>query len=82
MEDILAKLAKDTAPKNFEEFHLGMILLGLYTMLVMDEDDFDPEAYDNLLDMTPEALVYWKEKYAEEYKLTIGKTSESAGDGK
>lgn len=81
MDEILAKMAKDTAPKNFDEFYLGMILLGLYSELIRDEDDFDPLAYDNMLDETPEALAYWKEKYAEEYNIAVGETSKSAGDG-
>jgi hypothetical protein len=81
MEDILANLAKDTAPKNFDEFYLGMVLLGLYEELMRDEDDFDPVAYDNMLDRAPEVLATWEKKYNEEYNIAVGKASESTGNG-
>jgi len=64
-ENVLDKLAKDTAPRNFEEFELGMTLAALILEMEQDED-FDPDAFDALVEKAPVCLKYWREKYSEE----------------
>lgn len=64
-ENVLKRLAKDTAPRNFAEFELGMTLAALIIEMEQDED-FDPVTFDALVEKAPEVLKYWREKYSEE----------------
>jgi len=74
------KLAQDTAPKNFSEFELGMVLAALVYEMNQDENDFDPEIYDNMMAKAPQVLEYWRVKYAEEI-IAAGQACQSPGSG-
>lgn len=63
------QLAEDTAPKNFSEFELGLVLLALTNEMNQSEKDFDPEVFDNMMRKAPEVLEYWRNKYAEEISV-------------
>lgn len=64
-EKILDQLGKDTAPRNFEEFELGMTFAALILEMEQDED-FDPTTFDALVEKAPKVLEYWRAKYANE----------------
>jgi hypothetical protein len=65
-KSVIDQLSEDTAPKNFSEFELGMVLAALYNEMNQDENDFDPVVYDNMMEKAPQALEYWRVKYADE----------------
>lgn len=65
-KSVIDQLAEDTAPKNFSEFELGMVLAALFNEMNQDENDFDPVVYDNMMEKAPQALEYWRVKYADE----------------
>lgn len=75
-KNVLDQLAEDTAPKNFSEFELGMVLAALYYEMTQDEKNFDPVVYDNMMEMAPHVLEYWRVKYADE----IAAAGKSLGD--
>lgn len=74
-KNVLDQLAKDTAPKNFSEFELGMVLSALHYEMTQDEKNFDPVVYDNMMEMAPHVLEYWRVKYGPE----IAAAGEQAG---
>lgn len=65
-KSVIDQLAEDTAPKNFSEFELGLTLLAVYNEMNQELGDFNPEAYDNMMDKIPEVLEYWRKKYGPE----------------
>ena len=78
------EMAEDTAPKNFSEFYLGMVLMALHEEMSQDDEDFDPFIYDTLMEKIPHALEYWRKKYKDEYEIAVGKTDsarKSVGNG-
>lgn len=79
-KNVLDQLAKDTAPKNFSEFRLGMVLAALYNEMNQNEADFDPDVYDNMMEMAPEVLEYWRVKYEPEISAAGDQASKSLGD--
>lgn len=72
-EDIIKAMGEDIAPKNMDEFYLGMILAGIVNVIQLDDDEFDPELLDDLVDQATPALEYWRDKYDDEIFATIGK---------
>lgn len=81
-KSIIDQLAADTAPKNFSEFYLGMVLMALHEEMSQDDDEFDPSIYDTLMDRIPHALEYWRIKYADEYEAAVSETArKSVGNG-
>lgn len=67
MTDILEQLGNDTAPRNFEEFELGMTLAAIIQMITDDDENFDPVLFDTFVEVkAPEKLKYWRNKYADE----------------
>lgn len=80
-KSIIDQLAEDIAPKNFSEFRLGMVLAALHNEMNQNDSDFDPIVFDNMMEMTPEVLEYWRVKYAEEIRAA-GEACKSSGDGK
>lgn len=80
-EKVLDQMAKDTAPKNFSEFELGLVLAALINEMDQDENEFDPEIYDNMINKAPQVLEYWRRKYADEIAIVGSTVGESIGDG-
>lgn len=80
-KSVIDQLAEDTAPKNFSEFELGMVLAALYYEMSQDENDFDPEIYDNMMEKAPQVLEYWRVKYAEEIRAAGQAARQSLSDG-
>lgn len=76
-KSIIDQLAEDTAPKNFSEFELGMVLAALVNEINQECDDFDPQIFDSMVAKAPEVLEYWRKKYADEINL-FGKTGKSS----
>lgn len=77
-ENIIKRLAEDIAPRNFPEFELGMTLAALILLMEQD-DDFDPDTFDVLVEKAPEVLKYWREKYSEEI-IAAGKAARKSLD--
>lgn len=73
-DDIIKKMEKDIAPKNLDEFYLGMFLAAIVNMMYEDDDEFDPKLFDELLENAETALDYWRNKYEDETYAVVGKT--------
>jgi hypothetical protein len=81
MENILDNLAEDTAPRNADEFYLGMYLAALLDAMDQDVNEFDPDVFDSLLENGAVALEYWRDKYGEEI-IAAGKAArQGLGNG-
>jgi hypothetical protein len=77
--DKLEMLEQDTAPRNADEFFMGMYLALLLDVI----DNFDEEDEDQLrkiVDEAAKALVYWRNKYHEDI-LTAGGNNEQNNNG-
>lgn len=82
MTDILDQLGNDTAPRNFEEFELGMTLAAIIQMITDDDENFDPLLFDQFVEVkAPEALEYWRNKYADEIIAAGGKECQGPDRG-
>jgi len=79
-KSVIDQLAEDTAPKNFSEFELGLVLAALTYEMDQDEDNFDPLVYDNMMEKAPHVLKYWRKKYGPELDALGYKFSESSSD--
>ncbi len=80
-KSIIDQLAADTAPKNFSEFELGLVLAALTYEMDQNENDFDPVVYDNMVNKAPQVLEYWRIKYGPEIEALGLQFSESISDG-
>lgn len=80
-KSVIDQLAEDTAPKNFSEFELGLVLAALTNEMNQDEKDFDPEVYDNMMNKAPQVLEYWRIKYGPEIEALGFQFSKSVGSG-
>lgn len=79
-KSVIDQLAADTAPKNYSEFELGLVLIALHNELSQKEKDRDPVVIDNMMNKVPSVVKYWREKYGEEVDVLGSQTSQSAGD--
>lgn len=80
-KSVIDQLAADTAPKNFSEFELGLVLAALTYEMNQDESNFDPEVYDNMMYKAPQVLKYWRVKYGPEIEALGFQFSKSVSDG-
>lgn len=79
-KSVIDQLAADTAPKNFSEFELGLVLIALYNELSQKEKDRDPVVISNMMNKVPDVVEYWREKYGEEIDDLGTQASQSAGN--
>lgn len=77
--DKLEMLANDTAPRNADEFFMGMYL-ALLLDVIDNFCDEDEQELQKIVDESAKALVYWREKYHEDI-LTAGGKNEQNDNG-
>lgn len=81
-KSILDQLAIDTAPRNADEFYLGMHAAALIDMLLyMNSDEVDPNTFDAIVAGLEKALGYWKVKYNEEIDAAGSAACEGTDNG-
>ncbi len=71
-DKIIEQMSKDIAPKNMDEFYMGLMLQGILSMMALEDEEFDPELFDDLLESGRESLEYWMVKYKYEYETIVG----------
>ena len=79
-KSVIDQLSADTAPKNFSEFELGLVLIALHNELSRKEKDRDPVVIDNMMNKVPSVVEYWRVKYGDEVEDLGAEASQSAGD--
>lgn len=79
-DEKLELLATDTAPRNADEFFLGMYLA--YLADIIDSDDIpDDQELARMVDGAQKALVYWRNKYHEDILMAGGSNNDESVNG-
>lgn len=77
--DKLEMLESDTAPRNADEFFMGMYL-ALLLDVIDNYNDESQETLETIVDGASKALLYWRNKYHEDI-LTAGGNNDQNDNG-